>query len=131
ACGGSWTRLIFQLSCLMTRKFEKRTRLQPTYPRGSRRIAVSNGLLDPFLPESKEIKHVASDCRTDEGKAILPEFPEAALHVAVSVVNGIEYLLTWNYKHLANAGIRSKIEVTCRELGSCGALQQRLAGDLP
>jgi hypothetical protein len=27
------------------------------------------------------------DINTDEGKAILPEFPEAALHVAVSVVN--------------------------------------------
>jgi hypothetical protein len=38
----------------MTRKFEKRTRLQPIYPRGSRCIAVSNGLLDPFLPESKD-----------------------------------------------------------------------------
>jgi len=37
--------------------------------------------------------------------------------VAVAVVNGIEYLLTWNYKHLANAGMRSKIETTCRELG--------------
>lgn len=50
-------------------------------------------------------------------KAIPPDFPEDALHVAVAVVNGIEYLLTWNYKHLANAGMRSKIEATCRELG--------------
>lgn len=52
-----------------------------------------------------------------QSKAIPQEFPEDALHVAVAVVNGIEYLLTWNYKHLANAGIRSKIEATCRELG--------------
>ena len=42
---------------------------------------------------------------------------DSLLHVAVAVVNGIEYLLTWNYKHLANAGMRSKIETTCRELG--------------
>ena len=33
------------------------------------------------------------------------------------MVNGIEYLLTWNSKHLAKAGMRSKIEATCRELG--------------
>jgi predicted nucleic acid-binding protein len=52
-----------------------------------------------------------------QSKAIPQDFPEDALHVAVAVVNGIEYLLTWNYKHLANAGMRSKIETTCRELG--------------
>jgi len=50
-------------------------------------------------------------------KAIPQDFPEDALHVAVAVVNGIEYLLTWNYKHLANASMRSKIEATCREPG--------------
>lgn len=49
--------------------------------------------------------------------AIAVSFPEDALHVAVAVVNGIEYLLTWNYKHLANAGMRSKIEAACRGLG--------------
>ena len=52
-----------------------------------------------------------------QAKAIPQDFPEDALHVAVAVANGIEYLLTWNYKHLANAGMRSKIEATCRELG--------------
>jgi len=52
-----------------------------------------------------------------QAKAIPQDFPEDALHVAVAVVNGTEYLLTWNYKHLANAGMRSKIETTCRELG--------------
>lgn len=50
-------------------------------------------------------------------KAIPQEFPEDALHVAVAVVNGIDYLLTWNYKHLANAALRGKIEATCREMG--------------
>ncbi len=52
-----------------------------------------------------------------QSKVIPQDFPEDALHVAVAVVHGIEYLLTWNYKHLANAGMRSKIEATCRELG--------------
>ena len=50
-------------------------------------------------------------------RAIPVGFPEDALHVAVAAVNGIEYLLTWNYKHLANAGMRGKIEAACRELG--------------
>jgi predicted nucleic acid-binding protein len=40
-----------------------------------------------------------------------------AFHVAIAAVNGIEYLLTWNCKHIANALTRPKIEATCRALG--------------
>lgn len=43
-------------------------------------------------------------------------FPDAA-HVAVSAVHGIEYLLTWNCKHLANAQIARRIAVVCDKLG--------------
>jgi hypothetical protein len=32
-----------------------------------------------------------------------------SLHVAVAVVNDIEFLLTWNCTHLANAGFIPKI----------------------
>jgi hypothetical protein len=37
-----------------------------------------------------------------------------ALHIAVSVVNGMEYLVTWNCKHLANAFMRVRIDAVCR-----------------
>ena len=40
-----------------------------------------------------------------------------ALHIAVAVSAGIEYLLTWNFAHLANATIRSQIERKCRSKG--------------
>jgi hypothetical protein len=40
-----------------------------------------------------------------------------ALHVAVAVVNGMDYVLTWNCTHIANAAIRDKIEQTCRDAG--------------
>jgi hypothetical protein len=40
-----------------------------------------------------------------------------ALHIAVAVVMGMDYVLTWNCTHLANAVIRPKIEDACRELG--------------
>ena len=39
---------------------------------------------------------------------------EDALHIAVAVTNGVEYLLTWNCRHLANAALRTKIEEVCR-----------------
>ena len=49
---------------------------------------------------------------------ILPPhaFPDAA-HVAVSAVHKIDYLLTWNCKHLANAQIARRIAVVCEKLG--------------
>ncbi len=42
---------------------------------------------------------------------------EDALHLAIAVTNGVEYLLTWNCKHLANATMRTKIEDVCRAAG--------------
>jgi len=40
-----------------------------------------------------------------------------ALHVAIAATNGIEYLLTWNCRHLANAVWRPRIEQVCRDNG--------------
>jgi len=40
-----------------------------------------------------------------------------ALHIAVAVGGGVEYLLTWNFKHLANATMRNQIERLCRSRG--------------
>jgi hypothetical protein len=45
------------------------------------------------------------------------EAEEDALHVAVATTNGAHYLLTWNLKHIANAAIRGKIEMACRQEG--------------
>ncbi len=40
-----------------------------------------------------------------------------ALHIAVAVVMGMDYVLTWNCTHIANAVIRPKIEDACRQMG--------------
>src|SRR5207244_691819 len=40
-----------------------------------------------------------------------------ALHIAVAVVHGMDYLLTWNCTHIANAALRDRIETVCRERG--------------
>jgi len=40
-----------------------------------------------------------------------------AVHVALSAVHGLDYLLTWNCTHIANATMRSRIEAICREAG--------------
>jgi predicted nucleic acid-binding protein len=52
-----------------------------------------------------------------ESGAVPQIAPEDAIHIAVAVVNGIDYLISWNCKHITNAKMRSKIEQVCL---SCG-----------
>jgi hypothetical protein len=40
-----------------------------------------------------------------------------AAHVAVAAVHAIDYLLTWNCRHLANAQIAPRIAMVCEKLG--------------
>jgi hypothetical protein len=48
----------------------------------------------------------------------LPQKARAdALHIAVAAVNGMDYLLTWNCAHIANAVLRPRIEEICRDTG--------------
>jgi len=40
-----------------------------------------------------------------------------ALHVAIAVTNGVDYLVTWNCRYIANATMRRQIEAVCRSAG--------------
>ena len=40
-----------------------------------------------------------------------------ALHIAIAVVNKIDFLLTWNCTHIANATLRVAIDSICRSHG--------------
>lgn len=40
-----------------------------------------------------------------------------ALHIAIAAVGGMDYLLTWNCKHIANAAYQPRIGSVCRALG--------------
>lgn len=55
--------------------------------------------------------------RLVESRAVPRTAAEDALHIAVAAVHGVDYLLTWNCKHIANATMRQAIERTCREAG--------------
>ena len=69
----------------------------------------------PLLKLSEEVVAFAEKL-VEEGpmpqKAV-----EDALHIAVATLNGMDYLLTWNFKHIANATMRYKIERICRLAG--------------
>ena len=38
-------------------------------------------------------------------------------HSAIAATNGVDYLVTWNFRHIANATMRSKSEDVCRRSG--------------
>jgi hypothetical protein len=46
-----------------------------------------------------------------------PRAQPDALHVGIAATNGVAYLLTWNCRHLANAVLRPRIELVCRDKG--------------
>ena len=40
-----------------------------------------------------------------------------AAHVGVAAMNRVDYLLTWNLRHIASAAARARIERACRNVG--------------
>jgi hypothetical protein len=40
-----------------------------------------------------------------------------AVHIAVAACHGLQFLLTWNMAHIANAELRPKIDRVCRDFG--------------
>ncbi len=51
------------------------------------------------------------------GHAIPETEPRDAAHISLAAIHGLEYLVTWNFKHIANAMTRSAIESICRDAG--------------
>lgn len=52
--------------------------------------------------------------------AVPREAAADAAHIAIAVTNGVEYLVTWNFRHIANAAnaaMRVRIERACRQSG--------------
>jgi hypothetical protein len=46
-----------------------------------------------------------------------PNAYEDALHIAVAAATGMDYLLTWNCKHIANAVIVPRVNAVIRSFG--------------
>ncbi|HSG41216.1 MAG TPA: type II toxin-antitoxin system VapC family toxin [Thermoanaerobaculia bacterium] len=51
-------------------------------------------------------------------RKIVPQrYAEDASHIAIATVHGMDYLLTWNCKHIANAQLEKGIGAICRAAG--------------
>jgi hypothetical protein len=55
--------------------------------------------------------------RLVRGVPLPPKAQADGLHIALAAVHGVEYLLTWNCTHIANARLRPRVESICRVAG--------------
>jgi hypothetical protein len=68
----------------------------------------------PLLPAEAEVQVIADEIMA---RAILP--PKAvfdALHIAITAHHEIDYLLTWNCRHIANGKILSQVHAVLHDL---------------
>jgi len=78
-----------------------------------RRAEVLTGL--PLLATTPEAVALARVIAA--ALALPPRAAADALHVAIAACHGVDYLLTWNSAHIANAELRPRVERTCRREG--------------
>ena len=69
----------------------------------------------PVLVATEAIGELARQLTRSGG--IPSEAPEDAVHVAYAVIHGMDYLVTWNCRHIANAQIRNNLSATCSMMG--------------
>jgi hypothetical protein len=79
----------------------------------TRRLALLQGI--PVLEQGPDAAGLA---RQLVASVPLPRRAAVdALHIAIAAVNGMDYLLTWNCAHPANAALRTGIDAICRSSG--------------
>ena len=83
-------------------------------PRGAAaRLEVLEAL--PLLEHTEEVKPSRRELIR---RVPLPDRATAdSLHIATATAHAMDYLLTWNCRHIANASLRGRIEKVCRDAG--------------
>jgi hypothetical protein len=69
----------------------------------------------PVLDTNRDVEALAYVIATE--LQIPPKARIDAFHISMAAVHGIQFLLTWNCKHIANPENRPKIERACRDRG--------------
>lgn len=82
---------------------------------GAARLRLDALVGIPLLPSTNSVEWIASEL---ERLALVPTNAAAdAFHVAFASVHAVDYLLTWNCRHIANAERLPAIEVFLRDNG--------------
>ncbi|MEJ6486612.1 type II toxin-antitoxin system VapC family toxin [Nostoc punctiforme UO1] len=69
----------------------------------------------PLLEVSEAVQNLAAQFLTKS--SLPPKAADDALHIAAATVYGLDYLLTWNCKHIANAQIQKKLAQISLDVG--------------
>lgn len=69
----------------------------------------------PVLAASAEADQLTASLLSES--AMPASVPEDAAHVAIAATSGIDFLLTWNCRHLANAQLWRRIDEVIRGFG--------------
>lgn len=77
-----------------------------------RRLEILAGI--PLLEVTNKAQRLAV-CIVQEGLLHQKAFPDA-LHIAIATIHQIDYLLTWNCTHIANAEILPRVAKLCERL---------------
>ena len=78
-----------------------------------RRLDLLRGM--PLLDVNETVRALAQQLLV--GIPLPPPAGADSVHIAVAAVHGMEYLLTWNCTHIANAELRPAVERICRTQG--------------
>jgi hypothetical protein len=78
-----------------------------------RRLEAAQGIA--VLSSVKEAEALAAALIAEA--AMPPKAIADAAHVALAAVHELDFLLTWNCTHIANAAMRPRIEAVCRNAG--------------
>lgn len=79
----------------------------------ARRLEALSGIA--MLPVTDDVASLA-DQLVQRG-ALPAGAQNDAVHIAVSAVHGVDYLLTWNFRHLANAETKPLVREVCEQQG--------------
>jgi hypothetical protein len=77
------------------------------------RPAIIEGV--PLLAPNDDAESLTSALLA--GNAVPETEPRDAAHIALAAVHGIDFLVTWNFKHILNPHTQHLIERICRESG--------------
>lgn len=61
----------------------------------------------PLLQVNESVENLAAEFLAKSN--LPPKAADDSIHIAVATVYGLDYLLTWNCKHIANAQIQKKL----------------------
>ena len=79
----------------------------------ARRIEAIRGI--PRLAIDAQVDDIARGLMNAE---LVPrQAAEDALHIAIAAVHRVDFLLTWNFKHIANPSIQRNIAIFLYDLG--------------